>query len=124
MQKYSVKEIFQILKELEDLSGRIKVVLEKEGKFSLDDITIVAKLYKERAPLLEILGEWRRTEEAVGFININQEEWDKKIAKLDKTDKINIEKMNVRIENLGNEIRELMKQQSVLVYLEEGSHEY
>jgi phosphomevalonate kinase len=106
--------------ELEKKTKKISDFLATNKEFDIKEIQILADLYDKRKDSIKKIDEWYNSELGKQFINENEDEWNKHLSKLLKTDDEQIKKIDERVRNINKNLRNLAKQRSVLLYTKEN----
>jgi hypothetical protein len=117
MQRYNIKDtgLLGCLSALQEATDKISVTLSIED-FDYQSVEDLSILYNKRNSLLDKFNSWRESADGQTYIRKYPDDWAKLIEKLMDRDKKNLENMDIKLEALKKNIRNLEKQKSVLIY--------
>jgi hypothetical protein len=108
-----------ILNSLIEITLSISSVLSVKDNLEDADIMIIEENYQKKKILLDNLLNFQNSEDGKLFILKNLDKWNKDIEKLLKIEKENLEKLDKHVNQLGNRLKEITKQKSLLLYTKE-----
>jgi hypothetical protein len=116
MQQYKNENIESVLNLVEDKTSRISYLLSDFSPLQKYQIDSLLKLYEERRESLEILAEWYHSANGKGETNNNKKEIGIRVEKILTDDEINIRQIKLKLDEIGQKLRNLARNKSLLIY--------
>jgi hypothetical protein len=107
--------INRILSELESYSLKINEIIKSDNNYDYTDD--LGNLYFERGKIIEDFLESKKSNDWKIYISHYNEYFSEYINKIQKIEKDNIRLINGQITNISDNIKNLMKQKSLLIYM-------
>lgn len=111
-----MQEIEKLLADLTGFADEIDSQLGPNERLSEENVACLKAIYRKRLPVLKKLQIIISSEEGKNFINCNLDLWKNKIMPIIDRDSGQVRKIGACTKELGNELRDLMKQKMLLVY--------
>ena len=116
MHRYSTEQIFDNLRQIDNITVDIRKILDEQPKVSRKMTRELMEHYSKRRELLVNVNEWAKSEEGRSFISRNSEVWDSYLAGIMEKDKNLIKDIKDHVDNLSIELKKLMNNKKVLIY--------
>ena len=116
MEKYDFEYIKKFFIKFENKSKEISSILNKEEKLNIEEINSLIGIFNDREIIIKKIDSWFHSEDGKKFIQENPDIWNDKIGKIIETEKKTLQLLEKRYNQIGNQLRNLTKQKSVLIY--------
>jgi len=114
MQKF--EEVVECIKNIEDTTKRIHLLLLKADGMNMMDTDNIKYLYGKRGKLLSDVNEFILSEAGKAEISMHQEDWKTAILKLKESDGNNLDLIQAILDILAEKLKKLNSKKSILIY--------